>query len=60
MNVYGIVYALEKSFTLLEVLVVIAIVGILMILLLPSLNNARQQAKEILCLANLNQIYSGS
>jgi len=45
-----------KKFTLLELMVVVAIIGILMSILLPSLNKARRQAMGAVCKNNLKQI----
>lgn len=45
-----------KKFTLLELLVVVAIIGILASLLLPSLSNARLKVKQAVCLSNGKQI----
>lgn len=48
-----------KEFTLMELLIVIAIIAILLSLLLPSLQKARLKGYHAVCASNLSQIYRG-
>lgn len=49
----------QRGFTLLELLVVVAILAILLAMLLPGLAAAREQGKRARCLANLRQVAVG-
>lgn len=51
--------ARQHKFTLLELLICIAIIAILAALLLPALNSAKDKARTVSCISNLKQLGSG-
>ena len=47
---------LRRLFTLIELMVLLAVVALLMSILYPSLTKAREQSKRALCKSNINQL----
>jgi len=46
----------RRGFTLIEILVVVAVLAVLIAILIPSLSRARQRSKRTACASNLHQI----
>ena len=47
---------MTKKFTLLELMIVVAIIGLLITILLPSLRSAKESAKTAICMSNLSSL----
>jgi prepilin-type N-terminal cleavage/methylation domain-containing protein len=48
------------AFTLVELLVVISVIAMILGVLLPALNKAKQRAKSMVCSSNIHQISMAS
>ena len=48
----------QKGFTLIELLVVISVIALLLSILMPALNMARERGKRIVCLSNLKSLFT--
>lgn len=59
MSRYPYVKRAGSGFTLIEVLVVVAIIALLISILLPSLRTAREEAKSVVCMSDLKQLMFG-
>lgn len=58
-NTTGSNHNSPEAFTLVELLVVMAIISLLMAILLPTLGKVRTLARRVLCGSNIRQIYTG-
>ena len=47
---------IKKGFTLIELLVVVSIIALLVSILMPALNKAKELAKLTMCMSNLKQM----
>lgn len=51
--------SLRLCFSLIELLVVVAVIAILMSIILPALKSARERARDVACSANIGQVARG-
>jgi prepilin-type N-terminal cleavage/methylation domain-containing protein len=53
-----ITFGSKNAFTLVEIMIVVAIIGLLSAIAIPNFNNGRESAIEKACLANMRQLGS--
>ena len=47
----------KNGFTLVELLVVISVIALLLAVLMPALNKAREQGRKVQCAAHIGEAY---
>ena len=50
---------MKKRFTFVELIIVVAMIGVLSSMLLPALESSRLKTANAVCTSNLSQIYKG-